>query len=90
MARYQEIVCPERGSNRITKNDRTGQGNSVIDAAMKLVHPRPSSLIIVIRPICRTSNAKSWRQLSMAAARDTGRVLEINKNTAIIQHGLLF
>jgi len=84
MTCYQEIVCPECGSNQITKSGRTEQGTQrfrcqntgcptktfLLDYRYKAYMPGVKRQVVEMA-------------INGSGIRDTGRVLGINKNTVI-------
>ena len=84
MTCYQEIVCPECGSNQITKSGRTEQGtqryrcqNEGCSTKTFLVNYRYKAYVPgVKRQVVEMA-------INGSGIRDTGRVLGINKNTVI-------
>ena len=84
MTCYQEIVCPECGSNQVTKSGRTQQGtqryrcqNEVCLTKTFLLDYRYKAYVPgVKRQVVEMA-------INGSGIRDTGRVLGINKNTVI-------
>ena len=84
MTCYQEIVCPECGSNHITKSGRTEQGTQryrcqnedcstktfLLDYRYKAYMPGVKRQVVEMA-------------INGSGIRDTSRVLGINKNTVI-------
>jgi transposase-like protein len=84
MTCYQEIVCPECGSNQITKSGRTEQGTQ----RYRCQHEGYPTKTFLLNYRYKAYVPGVKRQvvemaINGSGIRDTGRVLGINKNTVI-------
>jgi transposase-like protein len=84
MTCYQEIVCPEYGSNQITKSGRTEQGTQ----RYRCQHEGCPTKTFLLNYRYKAYVPGVKRQVVEMAINgsgilDTGRVLGINKNTVI-------